>query len=632
VAEDSVAALALPGPCKDISLYLMVVAPLVCESYLGKSVCRLAMIAAPWCPIQKIHANINFMARKSGLWGISCWLSVLVLTNECYAVSFLSFDANTMGLGGAGVVTGVGGDRPYQNPAVIDDGRTQGMMDMYLGARVIDQNNFIETFEEIEDNFESLQLKNKFKNVRKAFRVGDLDPEVLRSLGVAAHQVLAEMNKLPDRYLHIAAAGGAHALAKHKTFAVGAFVHRHQLLSGVVKNDTDDLQRIARLAETAFSLADTLESSQRLEGLYSEVDWSGIEDRVRESLGSGSVDERLRNYQQLAGMQPLVNGVEEYLGEVKRAGQVMDARRLEVLARQVNWREIQGLIQRSAESWELHEDLRDPGIPPLLDGLRDLSDKLRGLNDHVDLQALAGFIADESSAQDFDDLELADVDLRDFLRYEVPDGLSSQIIYAGADVVETGLTLSLMPEALPGLSIGANIKQQEYSTIAYVQRVDKFEWDEYKLDYTRLDYQFWNLDLGVTYSVANYWTFGMAVKNIVRKELKNRFGDTLILRPIARAGVAFGTEDVMLAVDVDLTRNESLGFDVDSRYISVGSQFRLWDHQRIRLGYRYNTVDRTGLPALGLGAVFKYGSFDMAATYSEKHSEAGVALQLGFRY
>jgi len=88
----------------------------------------------------------------------------------------------------------------------------------------------------------------------------------------------------------------------------------------------------------------------------------------------------------------------------------------------------------------------------------------------------------------------------------------------------------------------------------------------------------------------------------------------------------------MLALDVDLTRNETLGFDVDRRYISMGSQFRLWNHQYIRLGYRYNTVDRTGLPALGLGAAFRYGSFDIAATYSEKHSEAGLALQLGFQY
>lgn len=576
------------------------------------------------------------MARKIRFLRIFCLFPALVLSNECFSVSFISFDADSMGLGGAGAVTGVGGDRPYLNPAVIADGRTMGMFDTYMGVRVIDRQRFIETFEEIEENFENLQLEKKFKSARKAFRGGNLDPEVLRGLGIAAHQVLEEVNKLPDRYIRVAASGGAHAMGKHQTFALGAFVHRYQVLSGVVQNSPDDILRITRLAETAFSLADTLESSQRIEELYQAVDWPGIEDDVRESLASGRVDERLINYQQLAGIQPLINGLEQYLRDVESAGEALDTHRLDVLARQVNWREIQSLVQQSVESWELHEDLRDPrqipGLQPLLDGVRDLSDKLIGLNRHVDLEALAAFIVDESTAQDIEDLKLTDVDLRNFLRYEIPDDLSSRIIYAGADVVETAFTFSLLPPSMPGLSVGANIKQQEYSTIAYVQRVDEFEWDEFKQSYTRLDYQFWNLDLGMTYSVARYWSFGLTVKNIVRKELKNRFGDSIILRPIARAGVAFGSDDVMLAVDVDLTRNEPLGFNVDNRYISIGSQFRLWDHQYIRMGYRYNTIDRTGLPALGLGAAFPYGSFDIAATYSEKYSEAGLALQLGFMY
>lgn len=576
------------------------------------------------------------MARKIGFVHISCLLVALALARECRAISFLSFDADSMALGGAGAVTGVGGDRPYLNPAVIDDDRTWGMFDMYLGARVIDRQKFIQTFDEIEENFESLQLEKKFKGARKAFRGGNLDPEILRDLGEAAHQVLDEVVKLPDRYIRVAASGGAHVLAKHQAVAVGVFVHRHQVLSGVVRNDPEDLRRIAQLADTAFALADALESSQRLEERYRAVDWPAIEDRIRESLGSGRVDEQLLNYQQLAGVQPLIDGIEHYAREVKMAGEALDTHRLERLARQVNWREIQGLVQQSLDSWELHEQLRDPreipGIQALLDGIRDLGDKLQGLNHHVDLQALAGFLLDEGSAQEFEDLELTDVDLRQFLRYDIPDEINSQIIYSGADVVETALTFAVMPAALPGLSVGANVKQLDFSTIAYVQRVDEFEWSEYKLEYTRLDYRFWNLDLGVTYKTEHNWSFGLAVKNILRKELENRFGDTIILRPIARAGVAFGNDDVMLALDVDLTRNETLGFDVDRRYISMGSQFRLWNHQYIRLGYRYNTVDRTGLPALGLGAAFRYGSFDIAATYSEKHSEAGLALQLGFQY
>lgn len=575
------------------------------------------------------------MPREIPVRRLSVLLLMLTLTNESRAVSFLSFDANVMGLGGAGAVTGIGGDRPYLNPAVVADGGSLASLETYFGARLIDRQKFIKTFEEIEDNFERLQLEQRFKGARRAFRSGELDPEVLRELGVAAHQVLDEVNKLPDRYIRVGVAGGAHALSKHRTFAVGAFVHHYQALSGVVKNDPDDLQRIARLADTAFSLADTLQSAQRVADSYSAVDWPGIEDMVRESIRSGSVDERLLNYQQLVDVRPLAEALREYLHDLE-SGVLPNKERLDTLVRQVNWREIRTLVRQSAESWQLHEQLHNPreipGVQPFIDDIRALGHDLELLDRHVDLRALVAFVVDEGSAEEFDELDLTDVDLRSFLRYDIPQDLNSRIIYAGAEVVETAVTFSLMPEALPGLSLGANIKQQDYSTIAYVQRVDEFERNEYQEDYTRLDYQFWNIDLGMSYNLGSNWSFGLTVKNLVRKEMKNRFGDTLILRPIARAGAAFGNDDVMVAVDVDITRNEPLGFDADKRYISVGSQFRFWRHHFIRLGYRHNFVDHSSLPAVGLGTGFKYGSFDIAATYSDKYSEAGLALQLGIMY
>src|SRR5690606_35136723 len=129
------------------------------------------------------------------------------------AISFLPFDANSMSMGGAGSVTGVGGDRPYLNPAAIADSQNRHVLDAYLGARVIDREHFIETFEEIEETFERLQLEKKFRNARRAFRSGNLDSNALRSLATTATQVLDEINKLPDRYIRIAASGGAHVLS-----------------------------------------------------------------------------------------------------------------------------------------------------------------------------------------------------------------------------------------------------------------------------------------------------------------------------------------------------------------------------------------------------------------------------------
>lgn len=546
-------------------------------------------------------------------------------------------------MGGAGSVTGVGGDRPYLNPAVIADSQNRHVLDAYLGARVIDREHFIETFEEIEETFERLQLEKKFRNARRAFRSGNLDSNALRSLATTATQVLDEINKLPDRYIRIAASGGAHVLSKHQAFAVGAFISHYQVLSGVVKNDPEDVVRIGRLADTAFSLANTIDSSRRVEDLYHRVDWPGIEDRLRESANSGAVDDQLLNYEQLEGVRPLLEAVGSYADYLEKANENTPpgelhsrAKQLEVLARQVDWLRMEQLIQQSANTWELHDQLRDPqqisGIVSFLEAVRDLGQSLVQLNRHFDLQAMAEFLVDEGTVQNIEELELNDVDLRNFLRYEIPNDLNSRIIYAGAEVVERAINFSIMPERLEGFAFGINVKQQEYSTIAYVQRADEFELEEYKLDHTRLNYQFWNLDAGFTYTAARYWSFGAAVKNIVHKELKNRFGGTIHVRPIARAGVAFGSDTVLLALDMDLTRNEPLGFDGDKQFISIGSQIRLWEHQMVRVGYQYNAVDRTGLPSMGLGVEFKYGTFNIAATYSEKYSEAGLALQFGMMF
>lgn len=578
---------------------------------------------------------------------IFCRLTTLALVASfganANAISFLPFDANSMAMGGAGAVTGVGGDRPYLNPAVIAGLQNSHGWDAYLGTRVVDREHFIETFEEIEENFERLQLEKKFRNARNAFSNGDLDTKVLRDLAVTATHVLDEVNKLPDRYIRIAASGGAHALSKHRTFAVGAFISHYQVLSGVVKNDPEDIIRISRLADTAFSLADTIDSSRRVEDLYHRVDWPGIEDRLRESADSSSVDDELLNYEQLEGVRPLLKAIDNYKGYLKTVNEDtpakelhLRAKQLEILARQVDWDYVEQLIQQSADKWELHDQLRDPkqipGVVPFLAALQNLRQSLKQLDQHFDLQGMAKFLADESVRENIQEMELDDVDLRNFLRHEIPKEINSRIIYVGAEVTEKALNFSIMPEQLEGFAFGLNVKQQEYSSIAFVQRVDEFELDEYKLDHTRLDYQFWNLDAGFTYAAANYWSFGAVIKNIVSKELKNRFGDTIHVRPIVRAGLTLGTDDALLAIDADLTRNEPLGFDGDKQFISIGSQFRLWGPQMVRLGYQYNTVDRTGLPSIGLGVAFKNGSFNIAATYAEKYPEAGLALQFGMMF
>src|SRR5690606_33674756 len=93
-------------------------------------------------PFSSHSAPTVCMPREIPVRRLSVLLLMLTLTNESRAVSFLSFDANVMGLGGAGAVTGIGGDRPYLNPAVVADGGSLASLETYFGARLIDRQKF----------------------------------------------------------------------------------------------------------------------------------------------------------------------------------------------------------------------------------------------------------------------------------------------------------------------------------------------------------------------------------------------------------------------------------------------------------------------------------------------------------
>lgn len=502
---------------------------------------------------------------------------VSLLAIDCQAISFLSFDASSMALGGAGAATGLSGDRIYLNPAVTAGGRPLYTFNTYVGARLIDREHFIDTFSEVEDTYDALHLENKIKRIQLSLNHGITDTVTLRDLANTANQLVTEINKLPNRYLRIGAAMGVQVLAKQHYFAVGAFARQYRVMSGVVQNDPKDIQQITQLAAMANDLANTVDNVNQLQTLVSAVDWDAIEELLKLSVQAGAIDERLRNYESLEGVQPL------------------------------------------------------------LDSLDQLQGNLQQLDRHVDLRALANFIVNDNSellADDIliDDIHLGNVNVRQFLRYPIPERLNSQIIFTGADVRETALNFNLLPAKLPGFAVGINLKDVSYSTIAYIQRIDEFDLDEYLQEHSRKEYQFWNVDIGATYAIDHHWTVGGVIKNVFAKTLKNNLGDSVVIEPIVRTGIAYQTAYFGLAVDMDLTKNEPLGFDVDKQYFSVGGELHIWRRNALRAGYRYNRVDQSGMPALGLRLGFASGEVDLAVTYSTKELEAGLAIQLGMQF
>jgi hypothetical protein len=86
-------------------------------------------------------------------------------------------------------------------------------------------------------------------------------------------------------------------------------------------------------------------------------------------------------------------------------------------------------------------------------------------------------------------------------------------------------------------------------------------------------------------------------------------------------------------LDVDLTKNDPVGFDKATQYAAIGAEFNLLGWLQLRVGYRSDrTGNYKGLPSAGVGiALFKSLHID-AAIAARGKEEAMAAVQLGLRF
>lgn len=492
-------------------------------------------------------------------------------SSVCYGVSFLSFDPSSMATGGAGSVTGASGAQPYLSPATFNTYDYCCVARAYVGARLIDRQGFLATAEQMRRSQSEFHLDERLEEVRAAFKARTLKADALRDLGATADQLITELNKLPNKPLRVSASAGYYVLGQNEHLAASMFNRQYLVLGAIIENDPQDLQRIKQLQSAVYSMAGVVDGINRIDDLSRALDWSAIERLVEISIDERAVVQQLYNYQDI------------------------------------------------------------PGVNAMIQELREFRLDLIKLDEHVDLRRLFTALVQQSSQLDEGDVQFDDVDLRSYLRYQIPERINSRIVYSGAEVDETGLNFSLAVPSVPALALGVNVKEVAFSTIAFTQRVDQFKLEQYQSSETRKDYRFWNIDLGLRYDLAEHWTVGAAIKNIARKRLVTVLGDRIRVDPVARLGIAYHKDRVLVALDADLTKNEPLGFDPHKQYVALGAQVLYWRQNVLRFGYRYNVRDGTGLPAAGIGFRAYGVSVDLAATYSPANDEAGVSLQAGLR-
>ncbi len=207
-------------------------------------------------------------------------------------------------------------------------------------------------------------------------------------------------------------------------------------------------------------------------------------------------------------------------------------------------------------------------------------------------------------------------------------------------IAEVGISFARNIEFSFGeVAVGVTPKYMEVSTIDYVANVRNAEFD---LDTNKVDSTAFNLDVGIAKRYGNGVTTGLVVKNLIPQSFETAnttgMGD-IELKPQARLGVAHAATwnsvlSSTVALDLDVTENEPVGFDQKTRYLGVGAELDIYQTAQLRMGYKKNLSDGSYADSVSAGlGLSPFGiHMDLAVSASPNLEQVAGGLQLGFRY
>ncbi len=151
-----------------------------------------------------------------------------------------------------------------------------------------------------------------------------------------------------------------------------------------------------------------------------------------------------------------------------------------------------------------------------------------------------------------------------------------------------------------------------------------------------------NFDLGIAQNFRTGWRSGLVIKNVVPywQDFKRApvpgatpvaSGEVLRLIPQVRAGVSHTNKWSIIALDVDLYRNDPVGLENKTQYIALGGELNAWNTAQLRAGYRVDMVDSVrNIVSLGVG--FSPFGLHTDIALAGNRREIGLSFQLGFRF
>ncbi|MCK9531558.1 MAG: conjugal transfer protein TraF [Gammaproteobacteria bacterium] len=278
----------------------------------------------------------------------------------------------------------------------------------------------------------------------------------------------------------------------------------------------------------------------------------------------------------------------------------------------------------------------------LLTGLADDADAYAAYLDGVAScgsdAACQAAISNDPNLQYIDRNTVGDLELA----FDPDRDIKSTVELRAISLNEVGLSLS-REFNIGGskFALGVTPKYVRAITLNYKASVNDADDDDFDADDYTNDTTNFNMDIGVAKDFENGWRAGMVVKNIIgqtydlmRKNtatgVKEKTGE-IELKPQARAGVSYQNSWFTAGLDVDLTENDPIGFEDETRYAAFGMELNALDWAQLRLGYRADMVnsDRS-VASAGLGLSPFGVHIDLAVAASD--DELGAAAQFGLRF
>ncbi len=217
--------------------------------------------------------------------------------------------------------------------------------------------------------------------------------------------------------------------------------------------------------------------------------------------------------------------------------------------------------------------------------------------------------------------------------------LSSNLSARGAMITEMGLVLSReFVVAGHDVAVGITPKLVKVKTFDYILGIDTAG---FNADLGQREYTDFNVDIGLLKEFGSGWRTGLAVSNLFSKAYDTRpyssvaglppVSAVIKVEPQVRWGISHSSEWLVVALDLDVTENESLGFESSTQYLGVGAELDLSGWGRWRAGYRHNLNDSdVSMPTLGVG--FSPFGVHIDVAVADNGDEALLSFQLGFNF